>query len=103
MIEIRRLLLGDRHQHAEAHLDVAFGIEQHHLLVRAGERQPEAKAGVAAHRRIAERCIEVRMGRELDPVAAAAAGNDDRVFAVGREGLQHVGGVHHLGASFVIG
>ncbi len=59
MIEIRRRLFGNRREHSEAHQDVALGIEQHQLALGPGKGEPEAETGMAAHRRIAERCIEI--------------------------------------------
>ena len=50
---------------------------------------------MAAHRRVAELDVERLVVAEVDPVAAAAAGNQDRVAAVRGEGLHHVSGVHH--------
>ena len=63
MIEIRRRLLGDRRQHAEAHQDVALGIEQHDLALRLRQREAEREPGMAAHRRVAERHVELRVRR----------------------------------------
>jgi hypothetical protein len=97
VIEVGRRLLGHGGQDAEAHLDVALGVEQHDLLVRPRQCQTEAEAGMAAHRRVAELDVERLVVAEVDPVAAATAGDQDRVAAVGGEGSHHVGGVHHLG------
>ncbi len=89
MVEIRRRLLGDRRQHAEAHQDVAFGIEQHQLALGLRQRQPEREPGMAAHRRIAERHVErLGVGGLVDPVAPAAPGHDDRVAAMFGEALR---------------
>ena len=95
MIEVRRGLLGDGGQNAEAHQDVALGIEQHDLLVRPRQRQAKTEAGVAAHRRVAELHVELMVVAQIDPIPAAAAGHEDRVAAVGGEDLHHFGGVHH--------
>ena len=58
--------------------------ESNSTTVRFGcaSARPSAKPGVAAHRRIAERHVERLVRGELHPVAAAAAGHDDRVAAV---------------------
>jgi len=95
MVEIGRTLLGDGRQHAEAHQNVALGIEKDHPLFRARERHTERKTGVSAHRRIAERHIEARAARKVRPIPPAPARNDDCVLAIRREDLQHVGCMHH--------
>jgi hypothetical protein len=51
---------------------------------------------MAAHRRIAERRVELRVGGLLDPVAAAAARHDERVAAMGTKGFECFGNAHHL-------
>ena len=96
MIEIGGRLLGDRRQHAEAHQDVALGIEQHQFALGAGEGEPQAEAGMAAHRRIAERRVELRVGALLDPIAAATARHDERVAAMRAKGVERFGNAHHL-------
>ena len=65
MIEVRRGLLGDGGQNAEAHQDVALGIEQHDLLVRPRQRQAKTEAGMAAHRRVAELHVELWLSLKL--------------------------------------
>ena len=102
MIEVRRRLFGDRGQHAEAHQDVPLGIEQHDLLVRTRQSETEAEPGMAAHRRIADLDIELVVVAQIDPVPAAASGNEDRIAAVMGDGLHHVDGVHH-GKSLPLG
>ena len=97
MIEIGGRLLGDRREHAEAHQDVALGIEQHELALGPREREAEPEPGMAAHRRVAERRVELRVGGLLDPIAAAAARHDDRVAAIRAEGFERFGNAHHFG------
>ncbi len=82
-------------EHPEAHLDVALGIEQHQLAFGTGQRETQREPGMAAHRRVAERHVERGVVRLLDPVAAAAAGHDDRVAAMGAEGVERLGNAHH--------
>src|SRR5204863_1300540 len=43
VIEIRRLLLGYCDQHAEAHQNVALGVEEDDLFLRPRQRQPQRK------------------------------------------------------------
>src|SRR5215469_8034204 len=97
MIKVGRSLLGHRGQDTQAHQDVALGIEQHDLLVGPRQCQAEAKAGMPAHRRVAELDVELLVVAEVDPIAAAAARDQDRIAAVAGEGLHHLGSVHHLG------
>ena len=41
--------------------------------------------------------------RLLDPIAAAAAGDDDRVAAMGAEGVERLGNAHHVGSALASG
>ena len=95
MIEIGRGLLGDRRQHSEAHQNVALAVEQDELAFRPGQRQPEPKPGMAAHRRVAERHVEGLPVGKTGPVAAAAPRHDNRVAAMPAKDFQRLGDAHH--------
>ena len=97
MIEIGRRLLGDGRQHAEAHQDVSFGVEQHQPTLGTGQRETQRKPGMPAHRRVAERHVKLGTVCLLDPVAAAAAGHDDRIGAMGTESVERLLYSHHPG------
>ena len=82
MIEVLGLLLGDGREDAHRHLDIAVRIEQHDLLARLRQGETHRERRMAAHRRIAQRQVPVRLVADVDPVPATTPRHDDRVPAV---------------------
>ena len=95
MIEIGRRLLGDRGEHAEAHQDVALGIEQHHLAFGCASARPSANPAWPPIAGSPSGTSRFGGAGQLDPITAAAAGHDDRVAAMRAEGFERLGDAHH--------